>query len=189
VLPSHYFYQAVQWLVCQGIVSGYPDGTFRPNAGSTRAQIVKMVALGERWTLYTPTQPTFTDSGPGDWHFPYIEAAAAHGIVSGYPDGTFRPNSPVTRGQLCKMIVLARRWPPSDPQTPSFSDVPRGSAFYGYVEAARERLVVSGYADGTFRPGNSATRGQLAKMLHTALTQTGGRSEPIAPPGPLTAAP
>jgi hypothetical protein len=132
-----------------------------------------MVALGEGWPLYAPQQPSFTDSGPGDWHYSYIEAAVARGVVAGYPDGTFRPNNPVTRGQLCKMIVLGREWPPSYPLTPSFSDVPRGSTFYGYIEAARERLVVSGYADGTFRPGNSATRGQLAKMLHTALTHGG----------------
>jgi hypothetical protein len=164
----------VGWLVCRGIVSGYPDGTFRPNSDTTRAQIVKMVALGEGWPLYAPQQPTFTDSGPGDWHYLYIEAAAAHGVVSGYPDGTFRPNNPVTRGQLCKMIVLGRNWPPSDPLIPSFTDVPRGTTFYGYIEAARERLVVSGYVDGTFRPGNSATRGQLAKMLYTALTQAEG---------------
>jgi carboxypeptidase T len=171
VLPSHYFYQAVQWLVCRGIVSGYPDNTFRPNDSTTRAQIVKMVALGEGWPIHTPGQPTFTDSGPGDWHFPYIEEAVVRGVVSGYPDGTFRPNSPVTRGQLCKMIALGRGWPPGDPRFPSFTDVPWGSPFYGYIEAARERLVVSGYLDGTFRPGNTATRGQLAKMLHTALTQ------------------
>jgi hypothetical protein len=174
VLPSHYFYQAVQWLVCRGVVSGYPDNTFRPNDTSTRAQIVKMVALGEGWPLYVPARPTFTDSNPGDWHFPYIETAVARGVVSGYADGTFRPNSPVTRGQLCKMIVLARGWPPGDPRYPSFTDVPWGSPFYGYVEAARERLVVSGYLDGTFRPGNPATRGQLARMLYTALTQGGG---------------
>jgi hypothetical protein len=173
VLPSHYFYHAVQWLVCRGIVSGYPDNTFRPNDSTTRAQIVKMIALGEGWPINTPGQPTFTDSGPGDWHFPYIEAAVARGVVSGYPDGTFRPNSPVTRGQLCKMIALARRWPPGDPRFPSFTDVQWGSPFYGYIEAARERLVVSGYLDGTFRPGNPATRGQLAKMLHTALTYGG----------------
>ena len=173
VLPSHYFYHAVQWLVCRGIVSGYPDNTFRPNDSTTRAQIVKMIALGEGWPINTPGQQTFTDSGPGDWHFPYIEAAVARGVVSGYPDGTFRPNSPVTRGQLCKMIALARRWPPGDPRFPSFTDVQWGSPFYGYIEAARERLVVSGYLDGTFRPGNPATRGQLAKMLHTALTYGG----------------
>lgn len=154
-------------------MSGYPDGTFRPNSDSTRAQIVKMIVLGEGWPLYAPQQPTFTDSVPGDWHYPYIEAAVLRGVVGGYPDGTFRPNNSVTRGQLCKVIVLGRGWPASNPQTPSFSDVPRGSTFYGYVEAARERLVVSGYADGTFRPGNSATRGQLAKMLHAALTQGG----------------
>ena len=171
VYPSQYFYTAVDWLTCNGIVSGYADNTFRPSNTATRAQIVKMVVLGHAWGLHEPEQPTFTDVHPGDWSYGYVEAGVLHGIISGYADGTFRPNNPVTRGQLCKILVLARRWSLQLPSEAHFLDVPPGSPFHAYVETAYARGIISGYADGTFRPSNNATRGQLSKMLYVALTQ------------------
>jgi hypothetical protein len=176
VHPSQYFYRAVDWLFCRGIISGHPDNTFRPNNSATRAQIVKMIVLGESWPIYTPPGPTFGDVTPADWHYPYVETAVHHAIVSGYTDHTFRPNYPVTRSQLSKMIVLARMWTLLDPADPSFTDVPRGSAFYTYIETAHAHVLVSGYGDGTFRPYNNALRGELSKMLFVALTQALGLS-------------
>ena len=106
--------------------------------------------------------------------FPAIRCLACRGIISGYADGTFRPNNHVTRGQLSKIIVSARAWTLLDPQTPSFTDVPPGSTFYPFIETARAHNIVGGYGDGTFRPTAEATRGQLSKMLHEALIQPGG---------------
>ncbi len=171
VYQSQYFYVAVDWLTCRGIVSGYPDNTFRPGNTATRAQIVKMVVLGHGWLLYAPERPTFNDVLPGDWSYAYVETGVAHGVVGGYADGSFRPNNPVTRGQLCKILVLAGRWPLEEPPEPRFTDVPPGSPFYPYVETAHAFGIISGYADNTFRPSNHANRGQLAKMLYVALTQ------------------
>jgi hypothetical protein len=130
-----------------------------------------MVVLGEEWELYDPGEPTFWDVLPEDWYYLYIETAFYHGVVGGYQDGSFHPNSNVTRGQLSKVIVSARLWPLLDPTEPHFLDVPRGSTFYTYIETAQAHAVVSGYGDGTFRPDVEATRGQLAKMLYVALTQ------------------
>jgi hypothetical protein len=168
---SHYFYAAVDWLTCRGIVSGYSDNTFRPGSTATRAQIVKMVVLGYGWPLNEPEQPTFNDVGPHDWSYGYVEAGVLRGIVGGYGDGSFRPNNPVTRGQLCKILVIAGQWPLLAPVEARFSDVPPGSTFYAYVETAHARGIISGYRDGTFRPSEHATRGQLSKMLYVALTQ------------------
>jgi|GEM_PF-6899428 len=171
VYTNQYFYRAVDWLTCRAIISGYPDGTFRPHNPTTRAQIVKMVVLGEGWALHTPQRPTFVDVTPQDWFYQVVETAFSHGVIGGYADGTFRPNNHVTRGQLSKIIVGARGWPLIEPEEPHFRDVPVGSAFYGYIETAQARAVVGGYGDGTFRPYAEATRGQLSKMLHVALTQ------------------
>ncbi|MBF6614694.1 MAG: S-layer homology domain-containing protein [Chloroflexi bacterium] len=170
VSSGQYFYQAVDWLTCRGIVSGYADGTFRPFNPATRAQIVKMVVAGEGWDLIAPEEPTFSDVQPADWFYSVVETGAAHHIIGGYADGTFHPNSQVTRAQLSKIIVLAEGWTLLDPETPHFSDVPRGSVFYSYIETARAYAIVSGYGDGTFRPNSNATRGQLSKMLYIALS-------------------
>jgi hypothetical protein len=67
-------------------------------------------------------------------------------------------------------VVLARQWALLNPPTPTFSDVPPGSTFYRYVETAVAHGIIEGYDDGTFRPGNSATRGQIAKIVYNAVT-------------------
>jgi hypothetical protein len=117
-----------------------------------------MVVLGEGWPLYNPAASTFSDVLPAHWFYAMVETAAKHGIIGGYGDGTFRPFNNVTRGQLCKIIVLARSWPLFNPEMPTFLDVPRTSAFYTYVETAFAHAIVSGYGDGTFRPQLDATR-------------------------------
>jgi hypothetical protein len=93
-----------------------------------------------------------------------------HSVISGYQDRTFRPSNDVTRGQIAKIVVLSRPWTLISPANPTFSDVPMGSPFYSYVETAVQHGVLSGYNDGTFRPGNNATRGQASKLIYNALT-------------------
>jgi hypothetical protein len=70
---------------------------------------------------------------------------------------------------LAKIIVLARGWTLANPSVPTFSDVPVGSPFFQHVETAVQHQIISGYADGTFKPGNNATRGQISKILYNAL--------------------
>jgi subtilisin family serine protease len=169
VPATHWVYPYVNPLYCQGIVSGYLDETFRPGNGASRVQFVKMMVLGMGWPLEHPATPTFTDVSEFAWGYEYVESAVARGAISGYADGTFRPYNPITRGQIVKLLVIAKGWPLEDPPQPSFSDVPRGAAFFNYAETAVRRGIISGYADGTFRPGNGATRGQIAKVLWQAM--------------------
>jgi hypothetical protein len=109
--------------------------------------------------------------------YQHIETAAYEGLVSGYADGTFRPQNDVTRGQLSKIVVEAAGWPLVNPPTPTFTDVPPGNPFYPYVETAYEHDIISGYADGTFRPGNPATRGQISKIVYNAPQSPWGKEE------------
>ena len=182
VRPSDYFYEAVRYLYCRGVVGGYSDNTFRPWSNTTRAQIAKMVVLAEGWPLLNPPNPTFADVPYGSTFYTYVETAAARGILGGYACGGpgepcdasrrsyYRPGVSVTRGQIAKMVVLAEGWPLLNPPNPTFADVPYGSTFYTYVETAAARGILGGYADGSFRPGNQATRGQIAKVVYNAVT-------------------
>jgi len=170
VSTSDYFYNDVRCVYCLGAVSGYADGTFRPFNNTTRGQMAKIITIALRIPILTPTgTPTFNDVAPGSAFYDYVETLAANGIVSGYADGTYRPNTYVTRGQLSKIDALAANhvygWEILNPATPTFSDVPSGSAFYEYIETVHCHGVVSGYADGTFRPGNNAIRAQIAKIV------------------------
>jgi hypothetical protein len=80
------------------------------------------------------------------------------------------------------MITLAKGWTPLAPDPPSFSDVPATYWAFGFVEAVRAHGVVAGYADGTFRPANEATRSQLSRMLSTALQLPADTPTPTATP-------
>ncbi len=170
VSPQDYFYAGVRYLYCAGVISGYDDNTFRPYNNATRGQLTKIVVLAERWGIYTPPSPTFSDVPADHPFYQYVETAYHHGIISGYADRTFRPGNNVTRGQLSKIQVLAEQWPLYTPPTPSFTDVPTDYPFYSYIETAYLHGIISGYADRTFRPSNSATRGQICKIVHIAIT-------------------
>ena len=191
--PSDYFYEPVRYLYCRGAISGYNDGTFRPYSQTTRSQTAKIVVLAEGWPLINPGSPTFADVPPGSTFYTYVQTARDHSILGGYPCGGegepcddlgrpyFRPYAEVTRGQVVKLVTLAQGWPILDPADPTFTDVPRGSTFYGYVETAVARAIINGYPCGSegepcddqnrpyFRPGNNATRGQIAKIVYLAL--------------------
>jgi hypothetical protein len=173
-LSTDYFYVPVRYLYCAGVISGYSDNTFRPYANTTRGQLTKIVVLAFGLPLYTPPAPTFTDVPTTHTFYQYVETAAYEGLVSGYSDDTFRPQNDVTRGQLSKIVVEAAGWPLANPPTATFTDVPIGHTFYQYVETAYERGIISGYADGTFRPGNNATRGQISKIVYEAVIAPGG---------------
>ncbi|MEA2478407.1 MAG: hypothetical protein QOJ07_329 [Thermoleophilaceae bacterium] len=173
--PGTAFHDEVEALTAHGVVTGYADGTFRPKIEITRGQLAHMV-----WKAMTvegapgapvpgPT-PIFTDVSPGSAFYAPIEFIGSRGIASGYADGTFRPSAGATRAQLAKQVDLAIGGPAGPPPpTPTFSDVPTTHPFYPFVEDLAARGVVSGFADGTFRPLAGALRGQAAKVVALAL--------------------
>jgi len=132
---------------------------------------VKIIVLAENWPLITPGQPTFADVAPSNPFYSFIETAVQRQVISGYGDNTFRPYNNVTRGQLCKIISIAQRWSIIDPVDPHFTDVGVDNPFYVFIETAYSHSVISGYSDGTFRWGVNATRGQLSKIVDSAVTQ------------------
>ena len=171
VLPTDYFYQGVQYLYCHGAISGYADNTFRPYNDTTRGQLAKIIVLAEGFPINTSGAPHFTDVPSTNPFYAFIETAYNRGIVSGYADNTFRWGANVTRAQLSKIIVGAEGWSINTVNGPHFTDVGTTHPFYPYIETAYNRGIISGYADGTFRPSNNATRGQIAKIVYSALIQ------------------
>ncbi|MDQ2809861.1 MAG: S-layer homology domain-containing protein, partial [Chloroflexota bacterium] len=169
VHAGDYFAIPVQGLACVAAISGYSDGTFRPYNLTSRAQLCKIVVLGEAFTLHTQDGPHFSDVAVGSTFYSFIETAYYRGIISGYSDGTFRPSANVTRGQLSKIMVVAQGWPLDTSGGPHFSDVAVGTIFYPFVETAYHHGIISGYSDGTFHPVDGATRGQIAKIAWGAL--------------------
>jgi hypothetical protein len=186
VCPGDWFYTYVMELADLDAISGYADGTFRPNNGLTRGQVVKVIviAMGLEGTL--PAVQTFRDVPPTHPFFPWVEIGALNGVAGGYdcggpnepcPGYYFRPGNNVSRGQLAKMICLAVGWVPLTPTTPTFRDVASTNAFYGYVERVASLDVIGGYNCGAssepcpgryFRVGGGSTRAQASKMVSLA---------------------
>ncbi len=142
----------------------------------TRGQAAKIIssAAGYAETI-PPTQQTFVDVPSGSTFWIYIERIALHNAISGYPCGGegepcpgtyFRPQNNVTRGQLAKIDATAAGYNDEvAPTQQTFNDVPPSSTFWVYIERVALHSVVSGYADGTFRPNNAVTRGQASKIV------------------------
>ncbi|MGI8588755.1 MAG: S-layer homology domain-containing protein [Chloroflexia bacterium] len=117
---------------------------------------------------FTVSTSRFEDVPRSFWAYTPIDYLAAHGIIAGYADGTFRPYNNATRAQFSKMIVAAEGWPLLVPHTPTFVDVPPANSYYGVIETAYAHRIISGYSDGTFRPYNNITRGQISKLITLA---------------------
>jgi uncharacterized protein YkwD len=175
VSASNVFYEPITSLAAAGVVSGYGNGLFRPDYPVTRAQFAKMVvlALGK----HTPevdnaAEPTFPDVPyTGNvYPFDYVEEAVAQGIIQGYGDGTFGPDSRVTRLQLALMLVRAGGdslgTPPAGYKC-KFTDVP--SFARDEVRIAVYKGLVSGKSPTFFDSYGDATRGHVAKMIYGLL--------------------
>jgi hypothetical protein len=191
VHTTDYFYAPVRYLYCAGVISGYADNTFRPFNNTTRGQMTKIVVLGFGIPISSNTTPLFRDVPNTNPFFPHIQTAAEQNIVSGYacggtgepcPGQYFRPNNNVTRGQLSKIIVVAANiqlgWAIINPPDATFNDVPQTNPFYTFIETAYCHGIISGYADGTFRWGANATRGQIAKIEYLAILNETGCGAP-----------
>jgi hypothetical protein len=186
------WYPYVTCLVCHGIITGYPDGTFRPNNDVTRGQLSKIVSNSAGFS--DPATQMFEDVPVGSTFFDFIGRLASRGYIGGYacggpgepcvpPDNRpyFRPDNNATRGQISKIVSNAAGF--NEPATgQTFEDVAPGSTFYDFVERLASRNVINGYPCGGpgepcmpptnrpyLRPFNNASRGQTTKMVALAF--------------------
>ncbi|HET9493958.1 MAG TPA: S-layer homology domain-containing protein [Chloroflexia bacterium] len=183
VQPGSTFHPYVQCLACRDVIGGYSDGTFRPNADVTRGQLSKIVANAAGFSEAVTGQ-SFTDVPPSHTFYLYIERMARRGIINGYSDGTFRPHNNATRGQIAKIVSnsVGYSW---EPTGQAFTDVPPTHAFYVFVERLVHEGVIGGYSDGTFRPQNNATRGQVSKIVSLGFFPECGANGPSQAPAPV----
>jgi hypothetical protein len=165
VSADYWAYHYIRQIACSGIVTGYGDGTFRPQNNITRGQLVKMIVLAEDFAIISPLIPSFTDVPRSHTYYRFIETANSRRVVSGYSDHTFQPYKPVSRAQIAKIIVRAKRWSIVRPVTAPACDVSRTHWAADYIHTAMLRGVFTGYSDGCFHPDAPATRAQLAKVL------------------------
>jgi uncharacterized repeat protein (TIGR01451 family) len=180
VLWDHWAVLPIELVYENGIAGGYPDGTYRPSDAIDRGQmavfISRALAGGDSHVPTGPPTPTFPDVATNHWAFRYIEYAAGHGIVAGYPGGLYLSDLTVDRGQMAVFVARAlsggESGVPTGPPTATFSDVTAtGPAnwCYRHVEHAVSRGVVVGYPDGLYHPELGCTRDQMAVFVARAF--------------------
>lgn len=148
-----------------GFIGGYEDGTVQPQRGVTRGEFTKMLALAlGDYDENVDYKSLFTDVPNNKWYENYISYAYENGIVEGYDNGTFRPEKIITRAEAAKMTADALKIEAKE-TGPIFSDVVSGRWYTPYVETLYEMKIVSGYEDGTYKPGKTIKRSEAAKMI------------------------
>lgn len=169
VEKSNRFYNEIQYLIEEEIISGFPDGSFRPKSNVTRAQAAIMIgrAMGfdgkQRNTTFSDVSSSKVASG-------YIAEATENFLISGYPDGTFKPDKVVTRAEMA--IILNRAFfNKTISPTVSFSDVGKKMNSYSSIMNLAAMGIVSGYENGTFKPNNSLNREQFSAFLARAFNE------------------
>ena len=170
-------FPAVEYLKSAGIISGYDDGTFRPNKKVNRAEAVKIIVapLLTQEQLDQATSTVFDDI-PGDaWYLPYIEwARQAFGILDGPPKKpSFLGVQPVVKVEFLKMLLLANKVDPnmySEIKLPLSDDVTDPDAwFYPFMRYAISSSMIMIGDDGMLHPASELTRGDVALLMFRFL--------------------
>ena len=168
-VPADYpFVNDINWLAQRRITTGYPDGTFRPNGSVERGAMAAFfyrMAGSPQFTA--PSTPSFKDVPRDHPFYKEIEWMRAHGITTGWSDGTFRPNDAVNRDAMAAFFYRYAGSPAySAPAVSPFSDVSTGSQFYREIAWLANQRITTGWPDGSFRPVQPIERGAMAAFLH-----------------------
>lgn len=159
---SHGFVNEIIYLHKEGIISGYPDGNFRPNAPVSRAHAMTMIGRALEFDGTQRTTP-FKDVPASHPNSGFIAEGAEAEIIFGYPGNYFRPGETLNRGQTAMMLDRAFDFP--NAPLSSFSDMGANVGSNDAVSRLAYQGVAQGFPDNTFRPQQKVTRGQFAAFL------------------------
>ncbi|EAW33404.1 DUF1565 domain-containing protein [Lyngbya sp. PCC 8106] len=174
-LRGHWAQPYIEALVTQGIMSGFEDGSFRPDEPITRVQFATIV---QKAFSPAPQQPAtnFSDVSQNFWGYNAIQTAYRAGFLSGYPDGKFKPNEQLTRVQ--GIVGLAKGLGYTSENTnllsiyQDFNQIPNW-ALQAVAGATQKQLIVNYPQQNQLNPNQVATRADIAAFVYQALVNAG----------------
>lgn len=181
-LPNnHWAASTINGYISRGIMSGYPDGTFRPEASVTRAEFVKMV--NSVFGYNTPASISFGDVKSSYWGYNEIAKGVMAGYVNGDENGNFNPEAPLTREEAASIICRIKGLAPNQSAISNYIDSGRIATWAKpYVGAATQAGYMTGSGDGRFNPQKALTRAEAAAVLAKAESrQTSSNSGTYEP--------
>ena len=150
-----------------GVINGYSDGQFMPDANITRAELAKIISTERQYE--TSADISFSDVSGDEWFVDCLKMCVAQGIIGGYEDGTFRPDNAVTREEAATMFQRAYKI--NSIGLLSFTD---SSSISDWATTSVTALVgagvINGYEDGSFQPAAPITRAEVVKILDGITT-------------------
>ena len=169
VASDAWYAQAVAYVYRQGLMSGTAQNQFSPDLTTNRAMLVTIL-YRLAGSPAVNGGSAFTDVASGDWFASGVAWASANGIVTGYGDGRFGPNDPITREQMATILYryagFAGQSTAGQADLSGYADAgrisPYAAASMGW---AVDRGLITGVSAGTLAPGGSATRAQVATIL------------------------
>lgn len=154
-------------------IIGYPDGNVRPDGNITRAEVAtiffRMLTDESRADCWAQTN-SYSDVKSGAWYNNAVSTLSNAGIITGYEDGLFKPNAPITRAEFA--AIAARFSDVEYSEENSFSDVDSEYWAAKYIALAEHLGWINGYPDGTFKPGKEITRAEAMKLVNEVLDRT-----------------
>lgn len=157
--------QVTDW-TSKGLVNSYPDGSFKPEQGITRAEFTKLI--NGLFGFTAKGENGFSDVGANAWYADTVAVGEQAGFINGYPDGTFKPNAAITRQEAAKIAAGLFRLPAVTGADPleAFADKAQIGAFA--VEPLGQLVgggYLKGFPNGTVQPLKSITRAEAVVLL------------------------
>lgn len=173
---GHWAQSVINKWTASGIISGDGDGTFRPDDYITRAEFVKVITSAKKYSDVGSVN--YFDVSQDDWFYLSLAKAAFAGIISGYEDGTFRPNDNITREEAA--VIIGRAYEISAASAARFSDSASISDWAAqYVGAMYANQIINGYSDGTFKPQMPITRAETVQIIDQTEQYSNSRTSSL----------
>lgn len=179
-LDSPYF-EAITFLKEKGVISGYPDGTFKEKQVVNRAESLKMIYEIEDLKYWdradgaifggAKVDVKFTDINKTAWYFPYLQKAMNDGLVEGYKDGTFKPAQTVNTVENLKILLnhtflRVDNIEDVEVTTKPYADVPTNEWYSKFVQYGKEKNILTPDSNNKIYPAAGMTRGKLAEVIY-----------------------
>ena len=176
---GHWAGDTIQQWIDEGKISGYPDGSFKPDNNVTRAEFVTMVNKAFNFTATTDI--SFTDVNSNDWFYQEVQKASNAGYIVGVSETQFDPSSNLTREQASVIVARILNLNSDSESSDVFNDLNDVSSWATeLVLASAKAGIIKGYEDNTFRPQNPITRAEAVVILDRAVKT----NDVVEPPEP-----
>ena len=169
-MPGHWAIEPVDAWSGYGVLSGYPDGNFRPDADITRGEMAQVISTLMRIPNTTTSNP-FTDMNTGHWYYQAMMNSVNAGYIYGFGDGRVGGGENLTREQAMAMIARVLRIAPATSTVRAFTDTSNVSDWArGYVNGMINAGIVNGMTPTQIMPGIDINRGSVAQILRQAIS-------------------